>query len=153
MGMKAVDHQYEGNIFATAGAQLSVERLSSMKKYVFGLGSAQLGLFAIVIGNGLALSSTAVVLQVLQEQDQSQLKLEEANQLLFGLAAEAYKSAIGDRGMRRDCLRVAIEDPGIEPVERHWPSIDLGTEIYMSDNQTAEWTVSDFDIIIPGDDK
>ena len=28
---------------------------------------------------------------------------------LFGLAEEAYKSAIGDRGMRRDCLRVAIE--------------------------------------------
>jgi Kef-type K+ transport system membrane component KefB len=64
------------------GLELSVERLSSMKKYVFGLGSAQVlatafsaGLFAhfvsgvsgpaaIVIGNGLALSSTAVVLQV-----------------------------------------------------------------------------------------
>ncbi|KAI8005658.1 putative cinnamyl alcohol dehydrogenase 6 [Camellia lanceoleosa] len=35
-----------------------------------------------------------------------------------------------------------IQDPGTEPVERHWPSIDLGTEIYMSDNQIAEWTVS-----------
>ncbi|CAI0427135.1 unnamed protein product [Linum tenue] len=64
------------------GLELSVERLSSMKKYVFGLGSAQVlvtaaavGLAAhflagvpvpaaIVIGNGLALSSTAVVLQV-----------------------------------------------------------------------------------------
>ncbi|KAJ0807240.1 putative regulator of K+ conductance, cation/H+ exchanger, NAD(P)-binding domain superfamily [Helianthus annuus] len=62
---------------------LSVERLSSMKKYVFGLGSVQvlstaamvglvvhfvcgqLGPAAIVIGNGLALSSTAVVLQVI----------------------------------------------------------------------------------------
>ncbi|KAI8025230.1 hypothetical protein LOK49_LG02G00368 [Camellia lanceoleosa] len=61
---------------------LSLERLSSMKKYVFGLGSAQVlvtavvvGLVsrfiagqpspaAIIIGNGLALSSTAVVLQV-----------------------------------------------------------------------------------------
>ncbi|GMP43402.1 hypothetical protein CsSME_00012773 [Camellia sinensis var. sinensis] len=61
--------------------QLSVERLSSMKKYVFGLGSAQVlvtavvvGLVsrfiagqpspaAIIIGDGLALSSTAVVLQ------------------------------------------------------------------------------------------
>jgi len=60
-----------------------------MKKYVFGLGSAQVlatafsaGLFAhfvsgvsgpaaIVIGNGLALSSTAVVLQVLQERGES----------------------------------------------------------------------------------
>ncbi|KAF5932610.1 hypothetical protein HYC85_028781 [Camellia sinensis] len=44
------------------------------------------------------------------------------------------------------------QDPGTEPVERHWPSIDLGTEIYMSGNQVAEWTVSDFDIIIPRDD-
>ncbi|PPE00310.1 hypothetical protein GOBAR_DD02620 [Gossypium barbadense] len=68
---------------------LSVERLSSMKKYVFGLGTAQVlvtavavGLVAhfvaghpspaaIVIGNGLALSSTAVVLQVLQERGES----------------------------------------------------------------------------------
>ncbi|CAI0427130.1 unnamed protein product [Linum tenue] len=66
------------------GLELSVERLSSMKKYVFGLGSAQVlvtaaavGLAAhflagvpvpaaIVIGNGLALSSTAVVLQLLR---------------------------------------------------------------------------------------
>ncbi|KAL5565605.1 hypothetical protein UlMin_028769 [Ulmus minor] len=71
------------------GLELSVERLSSMKKYVFGLGSAQVmvtavvvGLIAhyvcglpcssaIVIGNGLALSSTAVVLQVLQERGES----------------------------------------------------------------------------------
>ncbi|KAK7274515.1 hypothetical protein RIF29_15607 [Crotalaria pallida] len=71
------------------GLELSVERLSSMKKYVFGLGSAQvlvtavvIGLIAhyvcgqavpaaIVIGNGLALSSTAVVLQVLQERGES----------------------------------------------------------------------------------
>ncbi|CAN1308715.1 K(+) efflux antiporter 1, chloroplastic [Linum perenne] len=66
------------------GLELSVERLSSMKKYVFGLGSAQVlvtaitvglaahflaglpGPAAIVIGNGLALSSTAVVLQLLR---------------------------------------------------------------------------------------
>ncbi|KAF7822576.1 uncharacterized protein G2W53_020720 [Senna tora] len=42
------------------------------------------------------------------------------------------------------------QDPGTKPVERHWPSIDLGTEIYISENgQVAEWTVSDFDIIIP----
>ncbi|CAL9071262.1 unnamed protein product [Musa textilis] len=71
------------------GLELSVERLSSMKKNVFGLGSAQvlvtaivvgliahfvsgqLGPAAIVIGNGLALSSTAVVLQVLQERGES----------------------------------------------------------------------------------
>ncbi|GAB4844449.1 K(+) efflux antiporter 2, chloroplastic [Ancistrocladus abbreviatus] len=71
------------------GLELSVERLISMKKYVFGLGSAQVlataagvglvahflsgqpGPAAIVIGNGLALSSTAVVLQVLQERGES----------------------------------------------------------------------------------
>ncbi|KAL6651765.1 hypothetical protein ACP70R_010690 [Stipagrostis hirtigluma subsp. patula] len=71
------------------GLELSVERLSSMKKYVFGLGSAQVlattaavgliahrfaalpGPAAIVIGCGLALSSTAVVLQVLQERSES----------------------------------------------------------------------------------
>ncbi|XP_022770377.1 K(+) efflux antiporter 2, chloroplastic-like isoform X2 [Durio zibethinus] len=71
------------------GLELSVERLSSMKKYVFGLGSAQVlvtavvvglvahfvagqpGPAAIVIGNGMALSSTAVVLQVLQERGES----------------------------------------------------------------------------------
>ncbi|KAL2643074.1 hypothetical protein R1flu_010661 [Riccia fluitans] len=71
------------------GLELSVERLSSMKKYVFGLGTTQvlataaaIGVFihvvlgmsgpaALVIGNGLALSSTAVVLQVLQERGES----------------------------------------------------------------------------------
>ncbi|KAM7261013.1 hypothetical protein ACFE04_026488 [Oxalis oulophora] len=71
------------------GLELSVERLSSMKKYVFGLGSAQVlvtavviglgahilaglpGPASIVLGNGLALSSTAVVLQVLQERGES----------------------------------------------------------------------------------
>nr|KJB09842.1 hypothetical protein B456_001G170200 [Gossypium raimondii] len=71
------------------GLELSVERLSSIKKYVFGLGSAQVlvtavavglvahfvsgqpGPAAMVIGNGLALSSTAVVLQVLQERGES----------------------------------------------------------------------------------
>ncbi|KAG8365693.1 hypothetical protein BUALT_Bualt18G0133200 [Buddleja alternifolia] len=40
------------------------------------------------------------------------------------------------------------QDLGTKPVERHWPSIDLGTEIYVSDNEVAEWTVSDFDIIV-----
>lgn len=42
-----------------------------------------------------------------------------------------------------------MQDPGTAPFERHWPSIDLGTEIYISDNQVAEWSVSDFDIIVP----
>ncbi|XP_050216370.1 uncharacterized protein LOC126667437 [Mercurialis annua] len=41
------------------------------------------------------------------------------------------------------------QDPGTKPAARHWPSIDLGTEIYISSNQKAEWIVSEFDIIVP----
>ena len=47
---------------------------------------------------------------------------------------------------------VDMQDPGTKPVERHWPSIDLGVEIYISNNEIAEWTVSDFDIIMPKED-
>jgi CPA2 family monovalent cation:H+ antiporter-2 len=67
------------------GLELSIERLRSMRKHVFGFGSAQMlitsGIFAslflgigglpaaaIIIGGGLALSSTAIVLQVINEQ-------------------------------------------------------------------------------------
>jgi CPA2 family monovalent cation:H+ antiporter-2 len=67
------------------GLELSLTRLKAMRKYVFGLGSLQviitaiiisggIVLFsenakaAIVIGGGLALSSTAIVLQVIEEQ-------------------------------------------------------------------------------------
>jgi CPA2 family monovalent cation:H+ antiporter-2 len=66
------------------GLELSFERLKAMRKYVLGLGSLQViittiiisgavVLFtndtsaAIIIGGGLALSSTAIVLQVLEE--------------------------------------------------------------------------------------
>jgi CPA2 family monovalent cation:H+ antiporter-2 len=66
------------------GLELSFERLKVMRKYVFGLGSLQVVITAFVIGVatfyyvgnfnaafiigcGLALSSTAIVLQVLQE--------------------------------------------------------------------------------------
>ncbi len=67
------------------GLSLSIERLTTLRRYVFGLGIAQvlatvlvlwgllllLGLesrIALVLGGGLALSSTAVVLQVLIER-------------------------------------------------------------------------------------
>ncbi|MFW0777470.1 MAG: monovalent cation:proton antiporter-2 (CPA2) family protein [Rickettsiales bacterium] len=67
------------------GLELSFERLRSMRKHVFGFGGMQFfltaGLFAafflgfggndaaaVIIGGGLALSSTAIVLQVVQEQ-------------------------------------------------------------------------------------
>ena len=67
------------------GLELTIERLKSMRLHVFGFGSAQLftcggmiggfcyamGLDAassIIIGGGLALSSTAIVIQLLQER-------------------------------------------------------------------------------------
>ncbi|KAI5421664.1 variant 2 [Lathyrus oleraceus] len=97
------------------GLELSVERLSSMKKYVFGLGSAQVlltaaviglvahyicgqaGPAAIVIGNGLALSSTAVVLQVLQERSESTSRHGRAtfSVLLFQVGFQAIAEALG----------------------------------------------------------
>ncbi|XP_024388628.1 K(+) efflux antiporter 2, chloroplastic isoform X2 [Physcomitrium patens] len=88
-GTKAIGEFGVVFLLFNIGLELSVERLSSMKKYVFGFGSAQVlatavavgyftflvsgasGPLAIVIGNGLALSSTAVVLQVLQERGES----------------------------------------------------------------------------------
>ncbi|KAG5517080.1 hypothetical protein RHGRI_037734 [Rhododendron griersonianum] len=42
-----------------------------------------------------------------------------------------------------------LDDPGTEPARRRWTSVDLGTEIYKDPNQVAEWTVSDFDILVP----
>ncbi len=67
------------------GLSLSIDRLTSLRRYVFGLGAAQVLVTAcvfwgalrllgtaspaaIVLGGGLALSSTAVVLQVLIER-------------------------------------------------------------------------------------
>lgn len=42
------------------------------------------------------------------------------------------------------------QDPGTPPARRLWPSLDVGTEIYVSrEGETAEWELSDFDIIIP----
>lgn len=66
------------------GLELSIERLKAMRKYVFGLGSLQVVIttiilsaivviftnntkVALIIGGGLALSSTAIVLQVLND--------------------------------------------------------------------------------------
>ena len=66
------------------GLELSIERLKAMRKYVFGMGTLQVAITAIVIsgavvlisaeskaaiiiGGGLALSSTAIVMQVIDE--------------------------------------------------------------------------------------
>ncbi len=74
-------------LFAT-GLELSFERLKAMRKYVFGLGSLQVFLTALVIagiafyftgnskvsviiGGGLALSSTALVLQMVDTRSRS----------------------------------------------------------------------------------
>ncbi|KAF8401218.1 hypothetical protein HHK36_012147 [Tetracentron sinense] len=40
------------------------------------------------------------------------------------------------------------QDPGTPPARRIWTSIDMGTEIFVSDNfEVAEWTLSDFDVL------
>ena len=70
------------------GLELSLERLTAMAKFIFGMGSAQMVLTticiaaaavacgltvpqAVVVGMGLAFSSTAVALQVLQDRGES----------------------------------------------------------------------------------
>ncbi|GAB2226499.1 hypothetical protein Droror1_Dr00022309 [Drosera rotundifolia] len=41
------------------------------------------------------------------------------------------------------------QDPGSPPAKRIWTSIDVGTEIFVSNTeQVAQWTLSDFDVII-----
>ncbi|KAF8667730.1 hypothetical protein HU200_052640 [Digitaria exilis] len=41
------------------------------------------------------------------------------------------------------------QDPGTTPARRRWTSLDVGTEIYVSENAEAEWTLSGFDILVP----
>ncbi|KAM6541365.1 hypothetical protein CsatB_005812 [Cannabis sativa] len=41
------------------------------------------------------------------------------------------------------------QDPGTTPARRIWSSIDVGTEIYISDkDEVAEWSLSDFDVLL-----
>lgn len=48
---------------------------------------------------------------------------------------------------------VFAQDPGTKPAKRIWSSINVGTEIYVSSNrETAEWSVSDFDVLVPASD-
>lgn len=71
------------------GLELSLERLRSMAKFVFGMGTTQVllttavvagiasalaglpGPSAVILGSGLALSSTAVAMQVLQDRNET----------------------------------------------------------------------------------
>ncbi|GMN52197.1 hypothetical protein TIFTF001_021345 [Ficus carica] len=42
-----------------------------------------------------------------------------------------------------------LDDPGTRPARRIWTSIDVGTEIFVSDkDEVAEWTLSDFDVLL-----
>ncbi|KAK4391289.1 hypothetical protein Sango_2192200 [Sesamum angolense] len=46
------------------------------------------------------------------------------------------------------------QDPGTKLAKRVWSSINVGTEIYVSPNgATAEWTVTDFDVLVRKDSK
>lgn len=74
----------------------------------------------------------------------------------YGYPTKRGEGWIGDpRNWELDVGRLSqslyfYQDPGTEPVRRHWPSIDLGTEIYVSgQDEVAEWTVSDFDVLVP----
>ncbi|KAG8390512.1 hypothetical protein BUALT_Bualt01G0091100 [Buddleja alternifolia] len=41
------------------------------------------------------------------------------------------------------------QDPGTSPAKRIWTSLDVGTEIFVTNQeQVAEWTLSDFDVIL-----
>lgn len=41
------------------------------------------------------------------------------------------------------------QDPGTPPARRIWTSLDVGTEIFVSNkDEVAEWTLSDFDVLI-----
>ncbi|KAJ4844275.1 hypothetical protein Tsubulata_009824, partial [Turnera subulata] len=73
----------------------------------------------------------------------------------FGYPTKQGEGWIGDpRTWELDVGRLSqslyfYQDPGTPPARRQWMSIDLGTEIYKSAEQVAEWTVSDFDILVP----
>ncbi|PON88776.1 Serine/threonine protein kinase [Trema orientale] len=41
------------------------------------------------------------------------------------------------------------QDPGTRPARRIWTSIDVGTEIFVSEkDEIAEWSLSDFDVLL-----
>ncbi|CAI0408283.1 unnamed protein product [Linum tenue] len=75
----------------------------------------------------------------------------------YGYPTKPGEGWIGDsRSWELDVGGVAsrlyfYQDPGTPPARRIWTSIDVGTEIYVSDHdEVAEWTLSDFDVILTG---
>lgn len=46
-------------------------------------------------------------------------------------------------------INMPLQDPGTAPARRIWTSLDVGTEIFVSNkDEVAEWTLSDFDVIL-----
>lgn len=53
------------------------------------------------------------------------------------------------RFVRNLHTRLPMQDPGTTPARRIWTSLDVGTEIFVSNkDEVAEWTLSDFDVIL-----
>jgi CPA2 family monovalent cation:H+ antiporter-2 len=113
----------------TIGLELSVERLGAMRHHIFGLGSAQVLLsgagialvawgwfglspeMAVVIGAALALSSTAVVLQVLSEQGDMLARVGRVGfsiLLLQDIAVAPILALVPLLGMEGDGLALAL---------------------------------------------
>nr|POE99880.1 hypothetical protein CFP56_35525 [Quercus suber] len=64
---------------------------------------------------------------------------------------QGYPEKQGD-GWVGDSRTWVLDDLGTEPARRVWSSINVGTEIYVSSTgMTAEWSVSDFDKLVPED--
>ncbi|CAA6653847.1 unnamed protein product [Spirodela intermedia] len=73
----------------------------------------------------------------------------------YGYPSAAGEGWIGDpRAWELDTGRLSdrlyfYQDPGTPPARRRWSSIDVGTEIFISGGEeTAEWTLSDFDVLV-----
>ncbi|GLU13850.1 hypothetical protein SLE2022_304600 [Rubroshorea leprosula] len=73
----------------------------------------------------------------------------------YGYPTKQGEGWIGDpRTWELDVGRLSeslyfYQDPGTPAARRKWMSVDLGTEIFKDPDQVAEWTVSDFDILVP----
>ncbi|XP_058103634.1 uncharacterized protein LOC131247243 [Magnolia sinica] len=74
----------------------------------------------------------------------------------YGYPTKPGQGWIGDpRTWELDVGRLSqslyfYQDPGTPPARRRWSSLDVGTEVYVSpEGEVAEWTLSDFDVIVP----
>ncbi|PAN20677.1 hypothetical protein PAHAL_3G370600 [Panicum hallii] len=73
----------------------------------------------------------------------------------FGYPTARGQGWVGDpRAWELDvgALSLALyfyQDSGTPPAKRRWTSLDVGTEIYVSEKAEAEWTLSGFDVLVP----